>query len=219
METFGRVAAQTCPELIFSRLVASLRHNGYPQEAHEIWQQSVEFAGLTYLQVPGSAMWDGGFESDAMGQGYTWRFSKASHGVQISFDSKEKHSGQRSLRVSFDGNSDISFRDVCQTVPVQGGTAYELSAWMQTRALTTDKGVRIELREAADVMVTTEQAHGTEPWNRFAVVWEGTKENREVEVCLRRDPSDQEVNKISGTVWVDDVALTPRQEVEARREK
>jgi len=200
------------PKLALSEvflLVASLRQNGYPQEAHEIWQQSVEFAGLAHLQTPDSAMWDGGFESDAMGQGYTWRFSKVSHGVQISFDGKEKHSGQRSLRVSFDGSSDINFRDVCQTVPVQGGTAYELSAWMQTKALTTDKGVRVELRGAADAMVTTEPAHGTEPWNRFVVVWEGAKENREVEVCLRRDPSDQEVNKISGTVWVDDLALTP----------
>jgi tetratricopeptide (TPR) repeat protein len=190
-------------------LVASLRQYGYPQEAHQIWQQSVEFAGLAYLENPDSAMWDGGFESDAIGQGYTWQFSKALHGVQISFDGREKHSGQRSLRVSFDGNSDVNFRDVCQAVPVQGGTAYELSAWMQTKALTTDKGVRVELRGAADAMVTTEQAHGTEPWTRFAVVWEGAKENREVEVCLRRDPSDQEVNKISGTVWVDDVALTP----------
>jgi tetratricopeptide (TPR) repeat protein len=192
-----------------SMLVNSLRQAGYPREAREIWQQSVEFAGLTQLQSPDSAVWDGGFESNEVGQAYTWRFSSAAHGVQISFDSREKHSGQRSLRVSFDGNSDISFRDVCQTMPLQRGTRYEVSGWMQTKALTTDKGVSIELRGAADATATTEQAHGTQPWTRFTALWEGAEENQEVEVCLKREPSDQEVNKISGTVWLDDVAVTP----------
>jgi hypothetical protein len=37
----------------------------------------------------------------------------------------------------------------------------------------------------------------------------GSKENQEVQICLSREPSDQEDNKIRGTSWVDDVALTP----------
>ncbi|MDP9340075.1 MAG: tetratricopeptide repeat protein [Acidobacteriota bacterium] len=193
-------------------LVVSLRQNGHAQEAHEVWEQAADFAGLAHLAGPGnSAVWDGGFESDVLGQGYTWKFSRASHGVQISFDSREKHSGQRSLRVSFDGNSDVNFHDVCQTVPMQGGTRYELSGWMQTEALTTDRGVRMELRggtSGAPTTVTTAEAHGTQPWTRFEVLSEGAKENQEIEICLRREPSDQEDNKISGTVWLDDVALT-----------
>jgi hypothetical protein len=208
------------PKLALSEiytLVTSLRQNGYRKEAHDIWLQSVEFAGLTHLLVPDSVMWDGGFESDAMGQGYTWRFSRALHGVQISFDSREKHSGQRSLRISFDGNLDINFHDVCQAVPVEADTAYELSAWMQTKALTTDKGVLLELRGRGDDVVTTAEAHGTEPWKRFSVIWEGAHENQEVDVCMRRDPSDQELNKISGTVWLDDVALKPVKKTGARK--
>ena len=77
---------------------------------------------------------------------------------------------------------------------------------MQTKELTTDKGVTDELRRGQGCHVTTRRLTDTEPWTRFAAVWEGAKENQDVEVCLRRDPSDQEVNKISGTVWVDDVA-------------
>ncbi len=38
---------------------------------------------------------------------------------------------------------------------------------------------------------------------------QGSKENQETQICLRRDASDQEDNKIRGTAWVDDVALTP----------
>jgi tetratricopeptide (TPR) repeat protein len=219
LKVWKRLAALR-PKLILSdvsTLVASLRQAGYPREAREIWQQSVEFAGLTHLQSPDSAVWDGGFESDEVGQVYTWRFSRAAHGVQISFDSGEKHSGQRSLRVSFDGNSDINFRDVCQTMPLQGGTRYVVSGWMQTKGLTTDKGVSIELLGPANAGVTTEQAHGTQAWTRFATVWEGAEENEEVEVCLKRDPSDQEVNRISGTVWLDDVAVTPVEKTGAKK--
>jgi tetratricopeptide (TPR) repeat protein len=218
LKVWKRLAALR-PHLALSEvygLVMTLRQSGHRQEAHDIWLQSAEFAGLNYLRSPDSAMWDGGFESDVVGQGYAWRYSRALHGVQISVDSREKHSGQRSLRVSFDGNLDVSFRDVCQTVPTEGGTAYELSAWMQTKALTTDKGVLLELRTPDDV-VTTAEAHGTEPWKRFSVIWEGSQENQEVEVCMRRDPSDQDVNKISGIVWLDDVALTPVKKTGAKK--
>ena len=87
---------------------------------------------------------------------------------------------------------------------------------MQTKALTTDKGVLLELR-ARDDVVSTAEAHGTEPWKRFSVIWEGAQENQEVEVCMRRDPSDQDVNKISGIVWLDDVALTPVKKTGAKK--
>ena len=40
-------------------------------------------------------------------------------------------------------------------------------------------------------------------------VWDGAPDNQEVQICLRRDASDQEDNKIRGTVWIDDVTLTP----------
>jgi len=129
--------------------------------------------------------------------------------VQVLFDSQEKHSGKRSLRVSFDGSSDISFYDVCQTVPVQGGTAYELSGWMETKALTTDQECESTLRTAGSTGAYTADARGTQPWTRFDATWEGVKNDQEAEICLRRDPSDQEDNKIRGTVLVDDIALTP----------
>lgn len=190
-------------------LVRSLREAGQIQEAHKVWEQAAEFAGLGQLEGPAnSVVWDGGFESDVTGQGYAWRLPTNSR-VQVLFDTQEKHSGKRSLRVSFDGSSDISFYDVCQTVPVQGGIAYELSGWMETRALTTDQGVRIDLRAAGSPGVYTADARGTQPWSRFDATWEGVKNNEEAEICLRRDPSDQEDNKIRGTVLVDDIALTP----------
>ena len=193
-------------------LVSALRQMGRGAEAHELWMQGAERAGLGDLQGPkDSPVWDGGFESTVSGWDYSWRYSTAAHGVQIGTDRQEQHSGKQSLRVSFDGSSDISFREVCQTVPVKGGTTYELSGWMQTKGLTTDKGVRLELQPftPGGSLVNTAEVHGTAGWTRLSAVWEGSKENQDVEICLRRDASEQEDNKIRGTVWIDDVALTP----------
>jgi tetratricopeptide (TPR) repeat protein len=194
------------------QIVMELRGHGRASEAHKVWEQAVELAGLTGLEGPKNSMvWDGGFESDVTGEAYAWRFERSSRSAQIGFDSQEKYFGKRSLRVSFDGSTDVAFYDVCQTVPAEAGTAYELSAWMKSKDLTTDQGVRIELRPGipGQTGAITADVKGTQPWTRFAAVWPVAKENQETQICLRRDASDQEDNKIRGTAWVDDVALTP----------
>jgi len=194
------------------QIVMELRGTGRASEAHKIWEQAVELAGLAQLEGPRNSMvWDGGFESDVIGEAYAWRFAKTSRSAQIGFDTQEEYSGKRSLRVSFDGSADVAFYDVCQTVPAEAGTAYELSGWMKSKDLTTDQGVRIELRPGIPGLTgaITTDVRGTQPWTRFAAVWPGAKENQETQICLRRDASDQEDNKIRGTAWVDDVALTP----------
>jgi tetratricopeptide (TPR) repeat protein len=194
------------------QIVMELRGTGRASEAHKIWEQAVELAGLAQLEGPRNSMvWDGGFESDVIGEAYAWRFAKISRSAQIGFDTQEEYSGKRSLRVSFDGSADVAFYDVCQTVPTEAGTSYELSAWMKAKDLTTDQGVHIELRPGIPGLTgaSTTDVRGTQPWTRFAAVWPGAKENQETQICLRRDASDQEDNKIRGTAWVDDVALTP----------
>ena len=202
------------------QIVMELRNAGRASEAHKVWEQAVELAGLAQLEGPKNSMvWDGGFESDVTGEAYAWRFAKASRSAQTDFDTQEKHSGNRSLRLSFDGSSDISFYDVCQTVPAEAGTTYELSAFMKSKDLTTDQGVRIDLRPGIPGVngAITADVRGTQPWTRFATVWPGAKENQELQICLRRDASDQEDNKIRGTAWVDDVALTPLPKSGAKR--
>src|ERR1700738_49490 len=137
--------AKIVPNDVFD-LVRELRETGRERDAHEVWAQAVELAGLAQLEGPSNSMvWDGGFESDVTGQAYAWRFARTSRSAQIGFDAQEKYSGKRSLRLSFDGSADIGFYDVCQTVPAEAGTAYELSAWMKSKELTTDQGLRIDL--------------------------------------------------------------------------
>ena len=182
-------------------------------DASRVWDQGVLLAGLADLQgPPDSVLWDGGFESNVKNGGFSWLIPEASRSVQIGFDTQERHSGNRSLRLIFDGDSNINFTGVCHYVPVQPSTAYRFSAWVRTRALTTDQGIRFQLHSIGiqdTSSAVTSEVHGTTPWVLVQLPWSSGKDVQELQVCLVRFPSEEASNKIRGTAWVDDVALVP----------
>ena len=181
--------------------------------AQRVWDQAVGFAGLSDLQgPPGSVLWDGGFESRVTGGGFSWRIPEYFSNPQVSFDAQEKHSGNRSLRLMFTGKSNLNFMDICHYVPVHPSSAYQFSAWVRTRSLTSDQGVRFEVLSVGPQSIppaVTPEVHGSAPWTRVEVPWSSGKDVQEAQVCIARFPSDQPENRIQGTAWVDDVALVP----------
>jgi tetratricopeptide (TPR) repeat protein len=193
-------------------LVGALMMEKRIAEAGRVWNQAVLFSGLADLQNPqGSILWDGGFESNVHDGGFAWLIPQGIRGVQIAFDPVEKHSGNRSLRLMFDGKSNISFADVCHDVPVKPSTAYLFSAWVKTRALTSDQGIRFQLHALGmqdTSSAVTSEVHGSVPWTLVELPWSSSKDVQELQVCLVRFPSLE--GKIQGTVWVDDVSLAPQ---------
>ena len=182
-------------------------------EASRVWDQAIVFAGLADLQGPsGSVLWDGGFESGVTGGGFSWILPENFRGVQVGTDVAEKHSGKHSLRITFDGKSNVNFMGVCHYVPVQPSTAYRFSAWVHTRELTTDQGIRFQLHSLGVLdssVLVTPSVQGNQPWTQIANPWVSGRDVQELQVCLVRFPSDGEENKIQGSAWVDDVALVP----------
>lgn len=182
-------------------------------DARRVWDQAVVFAGMGDLQgPPGSVLWDGGFESGVTNQGFSWIISENLGSVQVNFDTAEKHSGKHSLRLSFDGKFDVNFNGVCHYVPVQPSTSYRFSAWVRTRELTTDQGIRFQLRSLGvpDISnLVTPDVRGSQPWTQMDVPWTSGKDVQEMQVCVIRLPSEEIDNRIRGTAWVDDVALIP----------
>jgi tetratricopeptide (TPR) repeat protein len=194
-------------------LVGALMNERRIAQAGRVWNQAVVFAGLANLQGPqDSVLWDGGFESSVRNGGFSWLISEAFRAVQVSIDSKEKHSGNASLRLTFDGKSNVNFIGVCHYVPVLPSTAYHFSAWVRTNGLTTDQGIRFQLHSLGTLdtsTVVTPEVHGTLPWTPIEVPWSSGKDVQELQVCVVRFPSDEADGKILGTAWVDDVALVP----------
>ncbi len=195
-------------------LVGALMNSNRIPDAHRVWDQAVAFAGMADLQGPhGSVLWDGGFESGVTGGGFSWLFPGNPPDVQFGLDAHEKHSGNYSLRLIFDGKSNLNLNDFCHFVPVQPSTSYRFSAWLRTRALTTDQGLRFQLRSVGSQdssSSVTPDVRGTEPWTLVETTWSSGIGVQEAQVCMVRFPSEQADNNIEGTVWVDDVALVPQ---------
>ncbi|MFI5094097.1 MAG: tetratricopeptide repeat protein [Candidatus Acidiferrum sp.] len=182
-------------------------------DAQRVWDQALAIAGVSRPpDPPGSLVWDGGFESNVKGGGFTWRYPSFVSGAQINLDGKEKHSGKRSLRLTFNGLQNINFADVCQYILVQPSTSYRFSAWVRTRSLSTDQGVRFGLHSISDSVNSiawTGDVRGTQPWTQVNLSWTSGQDVQELQLCASRLPSAEFDSKIFGSAWIDDVALVP----------
>jgi hypothetical protein len=153
-------------------------------------------------------LWDGGFESGIFGGGFSWRIPWDFSNPQIAIDSREKHSGSHSLRLLFNGKSNLNFTNLCHYVPIQPSSAYQFSAWVRTKFLTSEQGVRFQLRSfgaPGNSDAVSSDVRGSEPWTRIEMRWCSGKDVQEAQVCIVRLHSDEPENKIQGTAWVDDV--------------
>ena len=181
-------------------------------EARSVWEQAVEMAGITpSAPSDGSLVWDGGFEGDFIPGGFGWRW-RPDPGVQFTFDRETKHSGGRSLRITFDGTENLNFTHLFQYVPVQPGKTYQFSAYVKTEEITTNRGLCFAVFDSRNPGATgrlTPDLTGTQPWTRLELSFTAGSDTRLETVVLRRIPSEKLDNKLRGTVWVDDVAVVP----------
>jgi len=184
------------------------------KQAQLVWNQALSFSGVTRPpDAPGSLVWDGGFESDIPQGGFTWYYAPFVNGVQVAFDEKEKHSGKRSLRLTFNGLQNVSFGDVCQYVAVEPSTPYRFSAWVKTHELSTDQGVRFAFyarSPSGNTTVWTDDVKGTQPWTQIEMPWTSPSGVQELRICVTRVPSSSFDSKIHGSAWIDDVSLVPQ---------
>jgi tetratricopeptide (TPR) repeat protein len=215
-------------QLVWNRLIAlrqkvpmseiyffinELIHQKRVPDAVRAWDQAVSI-----MQNPpppdaaGSLLWDGGFESGYTGGGFSWHFVPATSDVQISLDQAEKHSGERSLRILFNGHRNISFEDACHNIAPEPGRKYLLSAWVKTQSLTSSEGVRLQIfvfTATNTESVVSEEVHGTQPWKQVQLVWVAPPGAGFGSVCAKRKMSDMPESAIEGAAWFDDISMVP----------
>jgi hypothetical protein len=127
-----------------SELIRQLVAAGGFKQAYELWSSG-----------PGSGagskttIYDGGFEAalrvDEVGFG--WRTSHEPE-VSLSVDANQPHSGARSLRVDFSGNSNPGTRIVSQLILAEPATRYKLNFAARTQKLVTGGPPIIVVSEA-----------------------------------------------------------------------
>jgi hypothetical protein len=196
------------PRDVYPLVDAMLRAQKYP-EARRVWNEGMSFTDAGAAIADASALiWDGGFESGLNGRDFAWQFEALHDGVQTRFDLREKHSGQRSLRMDFDGKHNVRLENICTAAVVQPGETYLLSGWIRTDKLTSDQGVGLRIG-AGMLSARTESLLGNQPWMRVEVPWTADSQTRIAPICVYRDPSERTEGRISGTAWIDDITLSP----------
>jgi tetratricopeptide (TPR) repeat protein len=197
---------------IYFFINALIQQRRVPDAVHA-WDQAVSIMqNPPPPDPPGSLLWDGGFESGYTGGGFSWHFIPATSDVQISLDQAEKHSGDRSLRILFNGHRNISFEDACHNIAPQPGQKYLLSAWVKTQSLTSSEGVRLQIfvfTATNTESAVTEEVHGTQPWQQLQMVWVAPPGAGFGSVCVKRKMSDMPESAIEGAAWFDDISMVP----------
>ena len=192
-------------------LLEALFRQGRIREAERVWKQALR--GADKLEPPegGGLVWNGGFEQEPVNGGFGWRQRPAA-GAAFDFDSTHFHSGSRSLRIVFDGTANNDFNHWLQYLPVMPGTRYRFRAFLRTHEISTDNGIRFSVNEPGrerTVNVLTSNLTGTHAWTPQEAEFTTGPRTRLLVVGLRRLPSRKFDNKLRGTVWVDDVSLSP----------
>jgi hypothetical protein len=190
-------------------------------EAKTVWAQTIAASGWPSAAPPdNSLVWNGGFEYEIANGGFDWYLNPATLiGASMGIDTTTFHSGKRSLRVEFTGSSNLDFHHVSQFVAVKPMTRYHFRAYVRTEEISTESGPRFLIYDPQhpnDLEVRTDDLTGTQPWTPLEVDFTTGPHTHILLIQLRRIPSRLFDNKLSGTVWVDDVSLTPALEAPAQ---
>jgi tetratricopeptide (TPR) repeat protein len=181
-------------------------------EAGSVWSHATAAESPALPVAPGgSLVFDGGFETELRDGGFGWRQQDVS-GANFDFDDGEKHSGSRSARITFDGTQNLSYEQLYQWVLVVPARRYRFRGFLRTDHISTDSGIRFEIRDlrrTKDLDVMTPNETGTQPWTMEEIEFTTGPQTHIIQIAVRRMPSARLDNKISGTVWVDDVAILP----------
>jgi len=155
-------------------------------------------------------IYNGEFENELSGSPFDWRIDQRDD-VDVSRDARMAHGGTHSLRIEFAGKDNLNYSYVSETAFVKPGR-YRFEAWVRTERITTDEGVGFQILDAtgsARLDVRTERLTGTNDWKRIERVFDVAPQTKLVRIQVVRQPSLRFDNKISGTVWIDSVRLTP----------
>lgn len=186
------------PEPTFLRYVSML-----------IDESMIESAKHTWVSKFGDwdGIWNGNFEKGLTNGGFDWNFNDV-QGAKITMDNDTGGKGN-SVKIEFDGTNNVDFYNFRQHVPVEGNTRYELSAFMKSQDLSTRNGLFWEVYcpRSKELDAKTEEVLGTTDWHPVTVTFQTPEDCNFLRIVLRRSKSDEIHGNISGTVWIDDIAL------------
>jgi hypothetical protein len=184
-------------------------------DARRVWLEALAAAGLPHDEpVNHSAIWNGLFTADFENGGLDWRYG-APTGVSMGFDLAAVGHDGRSVRLDFGGGQNTEILQPMQYVPVEPSHSYQFRASIKTEGISTESGLRFSIRDPnhpESQTFETENLTGTHPWTLAAVRVNTGSQTHFLLVRLYRGPSRLFENKLSGSVSIADVSLSPTED-------
>ncbi|MGH9732384.1 MAG: tetratricopeptide repeat protein [Candidatus Acidiferrales bacterium] len=188
-----------------------LLDEGRISEAHQVWQEALRRSAWPDDANATSVLFNGGFEHDFLNGGFDWRELPLS-GVSYDLDSSVLHSGHQSLRITFDGAANINFQHIFQYVYVAPHQRYRFLAYLRTEGISSENEIQFDIfdpHHPETLQISTPVLAGTNGWTPVRVDFESGADTQLLEILLRRAPGPAFTDQLRGTVWADDVSLTP----------
>ncbi len=193
---------------IANEYVSFLLKNNQPEAASHAW---VQYAANRDPNYPDTTVSLTAASIAPTGSQFDWTVEEAP-GANIDFDKIRSHAGSRSLRIDFNGAQNLSSVGLHQTVFLKPGR-YRFHAYVRSNDLSTDEGISFRVaneRAPKNLSFTTEPVLGSHDWtlvqHSFVV---SPAAAGLIHIRLVRTPSLRFDNLIKGTLWIDDVSISP----------
>jgi tetratricopeptide (TPR) repeat protein len=182
-------------------------------EAYEVWfsgrdaNNSASNSGI-------AAITDGGFEGriNFDNPGFGWQLSRNLQTVRFSLDHIEPHAGSNSLRLDYNGDSNVTTPIVSQLVLVEPNARYRLRFAARAQEMVTGGPPVIVVTDASsnDARQLVQSAplpSGTNNWQEYTIEFNTGEATHAVRINLQRDSCEGTPCPIFGRVWLDDFTL------------
>ena len=186
---------------------------GLYQQRH--FAQALEFSKQDGNDVAANAgvVTNAGFElpvAETETSWYGWQIVRTDPKIEIAADSKIRHLGDRSLRVTFKSYVKPSLANITQTVVVEPRTRYRLRFFVRTENLKSAAGPLIEIGNANDdksIAQSKPFQMGNNDWQEMTVEFTAPENCDGIQIRTIRSYCGDSC-AINGTFWYDDFELT-----------
>jgi tetratricopeptide (TPR) repeat protein len=170
-----------------------------------VWQQAANLSDLAaYQPTSENLLVNGDFSLDILNAGFDWMYQK-SPAVSLAIDPDESHSGQRSLRIAFQGPG-IEDAGIRQLVYLNPDTQYDFSGHYKAEGLDGAGGPEFAIQDAYDgaKLFTSDNLRNTPSWTTVSGSFVTGPETHLVILRIACVPADR---PIRGNLWIDGLKL------------
>ncbi|PWT87327.1 MAG: hypothetical protein C5B55_14940 [Blastocatellia bacterium] len=180
--------------------------NAY-RDAFEIWKTD---AAITNERFP--MIYDGGFEGSlAFNEvGFGWYVKREQSPAALSLDTAQHQSGDKSLRVTFNGDSDPGLPIISQTILIRPQTHYRITFAVKTSDIVSGGLPYLNLKDAATGMVFAKSPafpQRTADWQLVSFEATTAAGTEAVVLSLQRNSCSGGPCPIFGSVWLDSFSI------------